>query len=1078
MDKIEKRASASKAGTAFVGKVVTYRPEALLQTGEMSIVQNMRNVYPGIRKRRGIKSLDESPPSIIPYYDYCDSGTPYNPSSGFNVVGSNWSGARYGFGVTTTMVPARVAPLGVDFASGPIYTLNSAVIIFNLSGTGQTYRYSSASITLTPDTYLSSYPPGSRMPRICLIQNIVYTMKSFPPDNLVSTNVFMDNYYYLLSDDIIDMNALVSPDKIVFNLNANGLAYINQSGITDLSFGIIEYDFHRQNVTPTTPMTMVGGIYLADAADCNANTNFPVLAGDGIIVNKLPVSIYQYVKSASPKDPPAVGYEGHVFITKGNGDVFKLDNNPPTPSSSYWTQTPFFTAGNLSAKPSWGNINNLLIYSDGYSQHQIWTGEREKVKAVFVCPWTSVDAEAYDIWDKVVDDIGGEVLQAEIPIITSDGGLGPDSLKMGLLFCSQVPIDQLHFKIGTTKQSTVGTYSLFYHGREGGSVGWKAASVTSDSTQATSGVVFSGDGTIAFTLPSAESPTTFFNIPGYWYRIAPTITSGWSEFDIRRVECAKSTFSPLENVWDGVLRDIVEAQVYFPAGVEAEAYFTYPSSGVDMGALPAGGKLFVSTSGLVDEFVVSVGASPNTETNREIDLIEVWNGGSWTEVNFIDTTSAFKNSGRISLTSAYTAEPYRFNGAELASYWFRFTMTYDLSADVFVTFQYVPLLDPIAKEFGSVGVCNGVWKDRAIYTFDRYPSDLYVTASGTPNSLNGSDYAVLSAGDGRKNRINSIKKFHNEIMVWQEEHGKEGGCLTLFEGYSPATFGKLVLSSRVGAVSSDATVVVDGSIAQTTRRDDVVQTRAYWVSRYGIFESDGRTVRRISDDIQNYFDQRFPECLSIQYAGACWAALDSSDNVVRFGIVSGSSSTIPNIFPVYDLTTGTWSFDVYAEENQVVCMTEADSEVTPGLSGSSALQIGCSPLKYFQMNVNLRDDFLPIDAKVRIQMNATSALIDLREFWIRMLTQNEHVETINYTPYTIPDGVCSFSVYENGNLVAEHGESIPMKSLEPNDTIRRERLIKGVYQESNIALELGNNQFQVDLFLYDYAMDYSVLAER
>jgi len=86
-----------------------------------------------------------------------------------------------------------------------------------------------------------------------------------------------------------------------------------------------------------------------------------------------------------------------------------------------------------------------------------------------------------------------------------------------------------------------------------------------------------------------------------------------------------------------------------------------------------------------------------------------------------------------------------------------------------------------------------------------------------------------------------MRKFHNELMVWQEEKGVEGGCITLFQGYDPAHFGKLLLSSKVGAMNAKCAVVVDG-VMTATATDEKIKTIAFCLSRYGVCATDGTVV--------------------------------------------------------------------------------------------------------------------------------------------------------------------------------------------------------------------------------------------
>jgi len=219
--------------------------------------------------------------------------------------------------------------------------------------------------------------------------------------------------------------------------------------------------------------------------------------------------------------------------------------------------------------------------------------------------------------------------------------------------------------------------------------------------------------------------------------------------------------------------------------------------------------------------------------------------------------------------------------------------------------------------------CSCVWKDRVIYSFNEYGQYLYASTTNNPMALNGYDYGILEAGDGRAHKVVAMRRFYNELMVWQEEKGTEGGCLTLFEGYSPETFGKLILTSRLGTMSNKTVAVVDG-VMISTATDQELKTMCFFLSRHGVCSTDGRTVSIISDEIQNYFDPTKSECIRRGYEDKMWLEHDVSGGLIRIGLVSGSSATTPNVFPVLDLVDKTWSFDTPAQE--LSCMLNVDAE--------------------------------------------------------------------------------------------------------------------------------------------------------
>jgi len=324
-------------------------------------------------------------------------------------------------------------------------------------------------------------------------------------------------------------------------------------------------------------------------------------------------------------------------------------------------------------------------------------------------------------------------------------------------------------------------------------------------------------------------------------------------------------------------------------------------------------------------------------------------------------------------------------------------------------------------------------------------------------SLNGGDFAILEAGDGRSNKITCMKKFHNELMVWQEEKGEAGGCLTLFEGYSPETFGKLLLSSKVGTFNAKSVAVVDG-VLTSTRTDESIKTLAYFLSHYGVCVTDGRTVTVISDDIQNYFDPAETECIRRGYENDMWLAHDSSCNVLRMGLVSGSSATTCNIFPVYDLSDGTWSFDVIAQE--LSCLTEVEA-------ASGALAVlqyggGVDDGTVYQLNYGTNDITTAIDAYVTLEFSGQGEFIDLREIILRCKTQTA--------------GNMSLTITQNA-IAAITAKSLSMIAETTNQIVRRHRISMNV-MDQHISIKIQHNTESQDMYLEDMGVKLLAWKER
>jgi hypothetical protein len=190
---------------------------------------------------------------------------------------------------------------------------------------------------------------------------------------------------------------------------------------------------------------------------------------------------------------------------------------------------------------------------------------------------------------------------------------------------------------------------------------------------------------------------------------------------------------------------------------------------------------------------------------------------------------------------------------------------------------------------------------------------VYITPADSPQVFVSEDAGVIQVGDGRPHKVVAIKTFFNNVMIWQEEKGNIGGCITMLQGYDKPTFGKLVLSTKIGGMNAKAVDVVE-NVYTATATDEELKTVAFFLSRYGVCACDGASIAVISDQIQNYFDPRKAECIRRGYESQMWLKHDPIDHVLRIGLVSGSTATTPNIFPVYDLVDRTWYFDVRAQE--------------------------------------------------------------------------------------------------------------------------------------------------------------------
>jgi hypothetical protein len=1052
MDKFEKRLSGIDAEPPqFRGGVVTVRPEALLPFGSFSILQNVRGFHPGFRKRDGqtkYHTTSQIATKVITVPAYNAGATTYADAYGYD-TNAVWAtlradAAAANFGISTDNANGVIVK-----ESGGTYTIGRSYLIFDLS------RYAGAGSGITghvgdintASIFVKLNGAASASTNIVAVNADIQNFTTMVDLNSSSAPMVAADWdlwiakaeSFTATPGYIDVSSEADGTWIEIPLNSTAIAAIEAAaGAYDkgdwgtqspyIAVAILEYDHDYLDSAPSAAETFDSQIHLATAG------SLPYLQLTMTTPEEI-VKLFQWSKGKRT--------ERHLFAQIENGDLIEASDNPPDtitgdfgslihqPRDVDTSQDPWptLTVSLVNMVPaSFGNADDTLIYSDGLSQHMIWTGEEAPIETFKVHKGSAQ-----------LNASGNPEDGFDYSIQVSDND--PETFAdLGSLADYAVDDDA---SIGLNMK----TWDKV--------AGWTDVTIT-DGT-ASGGTTFAQDGSITWTLDPNEIELFAFGENGYWYMLY--LDSG---DDLSATcELAEVTYEgpwqPLENVWNGVFQQAIEVYVYDSAET---VYYSYPYAAVDLNELATSEHIVFSTLDNLVGFHVEMGATPN-KNNSSIQC-DYWDGDSWVDVVEYDNTDGFNDSGFVTWKRKENAQPREFNGSKYSAFWWRINIdTATFSEGVKATFRGLPWYD--INDLGSFGTVNAVWKERGCYAFDRFPSWLYVSENNEANKLNGSDDAVLQAGDGRRNKIVAMQKFHNELMVWQEEKGRDGGCLTLFEGYSPSTFGKLLLSAKIGSFSQKAVVVIDGANSYT-KKDDNVQTLAFFISHYGIYVTDGSVVTRISDDIQNYFDLRFSECIRKGYEKKMYVEHDTSSNVLRFGLVSGSTAEQCNVFPVFDLIDWTWSFDTITQAHSHVHEVEAASGQYP------VLQIAAST-NGFVYSINDitvdTDDGTAIDMIVRPEFNSNASMLALAEVIVR------------FQPVT--SGQIDFKMYEDGDELNSAAETIDMTAPTSDDAqtqnLKRERLLVDADQHSNIAIQFRNNRDE-DCYLYDYAVKIAQEVDR
>ena len=635
-----------------------------------------------------------------------------------------------------------------------------------------------------------------------------------------------------------------------------------------------------------------------------------------------------------------------------------------------------------------------------------------------------------------------------------------------LFICTPVPANRLTWTMGKPN-GTAATGTLKY----------RKSDLTWTDTTETDGTISSSatlgkTGSMVWTPPSDEIPCYMFGVCGFWYQWT-TDTQLDSEVEITKLTYGtdhdsigtRTAFLDIVNTWDGLPTDPIEVQVYDNSVTSYSVYGAGAS--VDLGGISfdENDKIYVGSLDPLQGVYLYPGSTPNTDTTSAAALANVkyWDGDSWVAFSSeTDETGGLQRPGWVTWERPSTTEyPMQFGGGQYYLYWYEITFDDAVSDDVVLQVSCWPYFD--IDELGK-GVANCPWQDRMCYSFDRWGQYIHVSRRDTPLALNGIDYGVLEAGDGRSNQVIAMTKFHNEMIAWQEEKGIEGGTTTLFEGYSPSTYGKLLLSSKVGIVNAKAHVVVDG-VLTSTATEERIKTLVFWISRYGVCASDGRTVAVVSDDVQNYFDPTKTTCIRRGYENYHWITFDSMFNCLRVGLVSGPTATAPNVFLVFDLQDMQWYFDSLGQE--LSCATEVESSGSYTISSTTydppILQIGGGTDDGFVylLNYGQNDVSTAIDSYIDIELQSGAQWLLLRELILRCRAQSA--------------GNITVKTYEN--KVLHNTLTLAMTAEITNDEVRRH--VEHINDKSHlITVRIQHNTASQDCILYDLGVRMDIWGGR
>ncbi len=671
------------------------------------------------------------------------------------------------------------------------------------------------------------------------------------------------------------------------------------------------------------------------------------------------------------------------YAQMSDGDVLQATNNPPTVGTTFGTSV-YNTTGTM-YPASWAVIDDHLLYTDGTGYPRIFSGETEYVSNFIVY----VGAAAIPDVPKMGNDYSIQVADGDSTTCAVLDSLGTLAQYDCVFIRTETPADTFTFTIGKANGSAAVAQMHYWNGA------WTEVTALSDGTAVT-GASLAQAGSMTWTMTTDHLPKYMFGANGYWYRLS--LASGALDSEVEVTEVTyNSDWMEVQSLWDGVPVSSIEAYVYINSSA---TYQYYSSDVIEIGGLTSSDKFYFNSVDPIVGFYVSVGEVPN-ETAATTIGVKYWNGSAFATVSVNDSTivdsKSFASDGWVTFAHPSDEQPTMFQSSDQFTYWYEVSFNQTLTADMVVSIETMPYFK--MEDWGKCYALSS-FKQRAAYSFDKAPGYIMISSSHNPMVINGDDSALQDVGDGRANRVICIKKFYNELLVWQEEKGKDGGCLTLIEGYSPATFGKRVLSTVLGTYSAKTAVVIE-DVPNVDPNEKVVRRAvAVFLSRYGVFMTDGKNIVCISTDIQDYFDSRESICIRRGYESEHWVDYDSLYNVIRMGIVSGSTATVPNVFLVYDVKTGKWSTDELTQP------FSCHAEVEAASGQYTVLQVagGTADGTVYQTNYGSQDVDTSFTGSLTMEYDGQGHDLFLDEIVVRVngsCTLTPYADTIAKTAITI-----------------------------------------------------------------------------
>ncbi|MDP2363735.1 MAG: hypothetical protein Q8M94_08195, partial [Ignavibacteria bacterium] len=258
-------------------------------------------------------------------------------------------------------------------------------------------------------------------------------------------------------------------------------------------------------------------------------------------------------------------------------DVLEATNAPPTVTDGVFGSEVF--SGSASSIPaSWSILDDILVFSNGVDQHQIYPGTATPVWKFVVFKGAAAPAAIPALGEDYTEQVT-DGLASTVAVLDALGDLAVDYDCIFIM--TPMPVDVLTWTVSAAN-ATASVAAIKYKKNDNT---WAAVAGFTDNT-IVSDCTLGQSGTMTFTLPTDSMPSYMYGANGYWYQIYPGNATPVWKFMVFKGAAAPAAIPALgedytEQVTDGLASTVAVLDILGDLAVDFDCIFIMTPMPVD-----------------------------------------------------------------------------------------------------------------------------------------------------------------------------------------------------------------------------------------------------------------------------------------------------------------------------------------------------------------------------------------------------------------------------------------------------------------------------------------------------------------